>query len=304
MQASESTWWIERRHDGGVDIAARAPTLAGAARLEFADGSFVDADPFDTALIAIHARPTPTGDWLLRTAVGDAFVRDLKADVVPVRCRADAPAATSRRPDLLRGAQIAHLAAHDDIRRFSLWYAELLAGLASLVHNSDDGPADLPIGYPNDLAATIDEALSRASTRQELTAELERLAELIASFELVPRLDRDAIRTTIVRRRAEARDADEVLAEREREFPKRSILDERAPVPIGAWDLDDVLLGADVVAARDARRAKPEVLDAAHAPDVELAIDRGRAPAGLDFSPDAHVVIQAFADRVEITIRF
>lgn len=128
-----TTWTLELAYDDAVQIDCEPEGPAGAARLEFEDGSFIEVDPTDlTRVLRICAMHTPTGWWLLRVAVGAEIAEAAESRELPDYGRftpGDPPAELAI---LARAALIDHLGTYDRPSRRPIWRVELLATLSAI----------------------------------------------------------------------------------------------------------------------------------------------------------------------------
>jgi hypothetical protein len=174
-------WTLEVAYDDAVQIDSEPEGPAGAARLEFEDGSFIEVDPTDLArVLRICAMQTPTGWWLLRVAIGAEIAEAAESDELPECGRLTPGAPPHELAILTRAALIDHLGTYDRPSRRPIWRVELLATLAA-IQVVDDGQrrwtlVDEPLGIAPleaaDAGASLVTRLSEASAAnfQELSS--------------------------------------------------------------------------------------------------------------------------------------
>jgi hypothetical protein len=179
-------WELTMLSDGSLLIEADEPGPAGAARLEFADGSFIDIDAATGRdLLKLHAHRTRIGDWLLRVAAGDAVADDYLRSNID-RATLVAPRPSAEFSHLAAAALAAFLSEHDDPALEALWCIDVLAELSQISAPLDD----LPLGFdPTHLMTQLGSVRLREDLSDEHRSSVAGALERVQSW-LTARADR------------------------------------------------------------------------------------------------------------------
>lgn len=299
------TWELLVEPDRSLIVRAGAHSVAGTARLAFADGSFLDVDAGDVdRLVAFGAQDTPTGRWLVRAVAGAALANAFARGEIPESCGlADLPA-TAERPSLARAALIVFLARHDVPANRAVWALEALASVASVEALGEWGLADPPIGFASE---PLVETARDINARVRLTG-----SDLIAARAMLGRVAGSAVAPPALRDAAARamtgigigsddevdRRFDETVADLEADMPGDLVLDEPLPVLGGEFGREYELAFDDELSLElrgpDGRRWPARM--------PRLAIDRAHVPAFVSLGVDATVAIDLAMARYTITI--
>ena len=274
MADRADSWSIRQAHDGAFEVCGVDTPLAGASRIDLADGSYVEFDLLrPSRLVSLCAMPTEVGQQLLRWTFGDRVVLAMLSGEAPRRFRVAALAERGAELRALsRAAYAGSLASVDTPRRRSLWVIDALAALAELAWPvAAEHWVDLPVDDAFDL---LEDALVERSFRLEQLDAISAVVRVVERGWPLSESQKDRLRRLHVGLRA----------------------DPRLEFSLSAEDVVDTLVEL-ASQPRPGSRTNPTGM-----PSVSLAIDRTTLPRQFDLALDARVEVSIDRRVLQIVI--